>query len=334
MRADCRGPPRFTTDTAARTGRSERAVQRDAERGERVSNEALALLRGTPLDTGCYLDSLKRLGMAEIDVRLAELDELDRVIAECDENLCGTRLSPAEIARFTAERKRAYVAKHGETAHGGDRKSSRQVGDLIDTPRFTADTAARTGRSERAVQRDAERGERVCDEALALLRGTPLDTGRYLDSLKRLAPADQIARDSGKRRLPGAGRGASDENLCGTRFTADTAARTGRSECSVQRDAERGKRVSDEALALLRGTPVDIGRLRPSWLRGCRRPALGASHQPHTWPAAVGVEEFDAGGFEGCADRRNGAGVGLTLAQLKGRNRSLRYPGSRNKIVL
>ena len=42
---------------------------------------------------------------------------------------------------------------HPETGHGGDRKSSRHIGDLND--RFTADTAASTGRSERAVQRDA-----------------------------------------------------------------------------------------------------------------------------------------------------------------------------------
>lgn len=60
---------------------------------------------------------------------------------------------------FTAERKRAYEVLHPETAHGGDRKSSRQVGDLNAPGRFTADTAAKTGRSERAVQRDAERGE-------------------------------------------------------------------------------------------------------------------------------------------------------------------------------
>jgi len=82
---------------------------------------------------------------------------------------------------FTAKRKAAYEALHPETVHGGDRKSSRQVGDMNEA-RFTADTATKTGQSERAVQRDAERGEKVCNSAMALLRGTHLDTGKYLDA--------------------------------------------------------------------------------------------------------------------------------------------------------
>ena len=41
-----------------------------------------------------------------------------------------------------------YEILHPETAHGGDRRASRQIGDSND--RFTADTAERTGRSDRA----------------------------------------------------------------------------------------------------------------------------------------------------------------------------------------
>ena len=72
-------------------------------------------------------------------------------------------LTPSERALFTQRRKEAYEALHPETKHGGDHgnqhtggKPSRQLGDLPD--RFTADTAARTGQSERSVQRDATRG--------------------------------------------------------------------------------------------------------------------------------------------------------------------------------
>ena len=79
----------------------------------------------------------------------------------------------SDRAAFTARRKEAYEALHPETKHGENQHSrSRQVGDS--TPeRFTADTAAKTGQSERGVQRDAERGEKVCDDALRLLRGNP-----------------------------------------------------------------------------------------------------------------------------------------------------------------
>jgi hypothetical protein len=71
----------------------------------------------------------------------------------------------AERALFTHRRKQAYLALHPETGHGGDREASRQVGDLIrereNVVRFTKDTAARTGRSERDVQRDADRGGKI-----------------------------------------------------------------------------------------------------------------------------------------------------------------------------
>lgn len=53
--------------------------------------------------------------------------------------------------------KDAYETLHPKAQHGGDR-ASRQLGDLNDAERFTADTATKTGQSERAVQRDAKRG--------------------------------------------------------------------------------------------------------------------------------------------------------------------------------
>ncbi len=134
----------------------------------------------------------ERLGLAEIEANVVTLSELQRQIAECDENLRGPQLGKADLALFTRRRKEAYEALHPETRHGGDR-ASRQLGDLKEPDRFTADTAAKTGRSERAVQRDAERGEKVIDEVLDLIRGTKLDTGSYLDVLKKMEPNDQMA---------------------------------------------------------------------------------------------------------------------------------------------
>ena len=142
------------------------------------------------------LEAARLLGWTEIPATVLALDQHRRIIAECDENLCAPSLTPAERAEFTRRRKAAYEALHPETTHGGDRKSD-QVANLAtrsETPRFTADTAAATGQSERAVQRDAERGEKVSDEALALIKGTRLDTGRYLDSIKNLSPEDQVAK--------------------------------------------------------------------------------------------------------------------------------------------
>ena len=61
---------------------------------------------------------------------------------------------PRERALFTQRRKEAYEALHPETRHGTP-GVSRQVGDTHERSsesRFTADTASRTGQSERSVQ--------------------------------------------------------------------------------------------------------------------------------------------------------------------------------------
>lgn len=52
--------------------------------------------------------------------------------------------TPAELAMFTAKRKEAYEAKHPETRHGENLEGA-GVAKLAtpETPRFTADTAAR-----------------------------------------------------------------------------------------------------------------------------------------------------------------------------------------------
>jgi len=143
------------------------------------------------------LAACKTLGMQEIPAVILDLDDNDRVIAECDENLCAAKLSPSDAALFTAERKRAYLAKHPETGHGGDRKSNPQVADLK-VAAFTTDTAAKTGVSRDTVERNASRGKDIDEAALRLVRGTSLDTGVYLDTLKKVKSenqADRVIRD-------------------------------------------------------------------------------------------------------------------------------------------
>ena len=81
-----------------------------------------------------------------------DLDDNDRIIAEYDENLCGSRLTPAEKAEFTAARKRAYIAKHPETALGQNQHTRVSQAGEPTAPRFTADTAAKTGQSERTIR--------------------------------------------------------------------------------------------------------------------------------------------------------------------------------------
>ena len=148
---------------------------------------------GQPVDGYSLIAGLHRLracqelGWSEIPATVIDLGEQERIIAECDENLCGSNLSPAEVALFTARRKAAYLALYPETSHGGDRSS----GKLCHLKSFAND---QTGQSVRKVRMDASRGEKIAEPVLTLVKGTKLDTGIYLDQLKKVAPGQQEAR--------------------------------------------------------------------------------------------------------------------------------------------
>jgi ParB family chromosome partitioning protein len=133
-----------------------------------------------------------KLGLETVPCVVVSDDDLHAELAMIDENLCRAELSAAERAGQLARRKAIYLELHPETRHGGDRISE-QVAKLA-TCSFNEATASATGISERAVRRDAERGEKVCNEALSLLKGTDLDTGSYLDKLKKIqSPEEQIS---------------------------------------------------------------------------------------------------------------------------------------------
>lgn len=139
------------------------------------------------------LEASRLLGLAEIEAAVVDDDDLHAELAMIDENLCRAELSPSDRARQTARRKAIYEELHPETAAGYAGANSRwNATDNLSTASFAVETAKIAGKDERSVRRDAERGEKVIDEALDLIRGTHLDTGAYLDKLKRLTPNDQI----------------------------------------------------------------------------------------------------------------------------------------------
>lgn len=137
------------------------------------------------------LQAMRDLGADYIPALVRTDDDLDAELWEIDENLIRAELTPADRAIFVFRRKEIYLLKYPETDHGAignGREKSRQVGDSTEgaPKRFTAATAEATGQSERAVQRDAERGEKISDKALRMLRGTRHDRGTVLDRLKSL----------------------------------------------------------------------------------------------------------------------------------------------------
>lgn len=140
------------------------------------------------------LQAIDALGWHEVPCIVVDEDDLHAELAMIDENLCRSELTPADRAQQTARRKAIYLKLHPDTAHGGN--SGGPCGQFVQTvePSFAADTAKAIGKDERTVRRDVERGEKVTGEALDLVRGTKLNTGTYLDKLKRLSAEQQIAQ--------------------------------------------------------------------------------------------------------------------------------------------
>lgn len=133
------------------------------------------------------------LKMEAVKCVVSDADDLVNELIMIDENLCRAELSPSDRARFTARRKEIYEIQHPGTGHGAAGANARwNADDKLSSASFSKDTAERTGKDIRTVQRDIERGEKVIDEALDLIRGTPLDTGTYLDKIKKLSPNDQV----------------------------------------------------------------------------------------------------------------------------------------------
>jgi hypothetical protein len=142
------------------------------------------------------LEAFKCLGYTEITAIVVDLSDLKRQLAELDENLAGSTLTKAERALFTKRRKKIYVALHPETRHGaigGGHDQSRKLCDSAKADRFTGDMAAHTSRSERAVQLDAARGEKIAEDVLEAIKGTAFDLGTNLDALAKLPVEQQQA---------------------------------------------------------------------------------------------------------------------------------------------
>jgi ParB-like chromosome segregation protein Spo0J len=133
------------------------------------------------------LEATRSIGASHIAAIVRDCSELDAELWEIDENLCRAELSPSDRARQTARRKAIYIELHPETGHG--KAAADKDANLAP---FHVETAKATGSSERVVQRDAERGQKILPEVLDMIRGTKLDTGTYMDKLKSMPGSDQF----------------------------------------------------------------------------------------------------------------------------------------------
>jgi ParB/RepB/Spo0J family partition protein len=134
--------------------------------------------------------AFQKLKWATIPAIIVDANDLRAEIIAIDENLCRESLTPAQEASAIMRRKEIYEKLHPNTAHGGNRKPSRQIGDLK-SERFTKATAAATGRGERSVQRAVTRANKIGRAALQQIEGSSLDSNSKLDALAALPPAER-----------------------------------------------------------------------------------------------------------------------------------------------
>ncbi|BCH58694.1 S-adenosylmethionine-binding protein [Agrobacterium vitis] len=108
---------RFTAATAQATGQKERTIQRDVERGEKISRTALQMLRGTRHDKGVTLDQLKRLETAEAQERFArDLIAADKAVTAESKAIRTTNQKHSRDMRLHLV---SAIAEHGRRK-GGD----------------------------------------------------------------------------------------------------------------------------------------------------------------------------------------------------------------------
>jgi hypothetical protein len=139
--------------------------------------------------------AMLQMGWISTTFAVSTMGDLDAELWEIDENLIRAELTPSDRAIFMHRRKEIYQIKHPETVNGVNQHT--RVPKVLEpsnapTPRFTKATATATGVSEERVRLDAQRGEKISDEALRLLQGTKHDKGVVLDRLKSMPSEEQV----------------------------------------------------------------------------------------------------------------------------------------------
>lgn len=152
------------------------------------------------------LAAAKSLGWESIDTVELAGGDLEAQLAEIDENLCRSELTPTEEAEHIGRRKEVWEAMReaekaeadlADSAGGTSCPTGRNPDGTFGEGQegFAASTAAATGKSKRDTNRAARRYTEVCQAARDLIKHTKLDTGAYLDSIAKrgMTDAEQVA---------------------------------------------------------------------------------------------------------------------------------------------
>jgi len=142
------------------------------------------------------IEAAKLLSWEKIPCFIVKMDELARQLWEIDENLCRAELNELERGEHLAARKAIYEQLHPETRNvnerGGPGRGNKTAAESASVS-FTADTATKTGLSERTIQQSIHRAEHIAPEVRDAIRDMPeiANKGVELDALAQMSPDRQ-----------------------------------------------------------------------------------------------------------------------------------------------
>lgn len=140
------------------------------------------------------LAAAKKLGWESIDTVELPGGDLEAQLAEIDENLCRSELTPTEEAEHIGRRKEVWEAMQAAKEIQVAQVEPPEIGFKMPPPQeqgFASATASATGKSKASTNRAARRYTEVCQAARDLIKRTKLDTGSYLDSLAKRGMTDE-----------------------------------------------------------------------------------------------------------------------------------------------
>lgn len=140
--------------------------------------------------------ALKQRGEVAVECIVYEVDDLHAELMEIDENLARSELSAAEEAACIRRRQEIWEDLHGSAKANGARAANAAMGrgDASEkfSVAFTTDTAAASGKTDRAIRMAAARGRELGQDIHRIV-GTSLDKGVEMDALIKLPKSEQSA---------------------------------------------------------------------------------------------------------------------------------------------
>lgn len=193
--------------TSIRVPEGRRALRHVAELAESIKEVGLlnpiVVTEECVLVAGAHrLEACKSLGWTKIPATAVKLSGLLAELAEIDENLCRNELTALEQSEHLHRRKQVYEALHPATKHGaapGNKGGKRgkapikaeTISGLMPTS-FSADTAKKSGLSERSVQHGVQIAKDISETVREQIRSTPIaESKTELLALARQTPEKQ-----------------------------------------------------------------------------------------------------------------------------------------------